>query len=50
MKKSFNELYDGFIDKKSEFYDLWKNANEERKKNKKVLLILLIINIIIIII
>ena len=36
MKKSFNELYDEFIDKKSEFYDLWKNANEERKKSNRI--------------
>lgn len=47
MKKSFNELYDEFIDKKSEFYDLWKNANEEQARNKKVLRIVLIVDLII---
>ena len=47
MKKSFNELYDEFIDKKSEFYDMWEKAKEEQARNKKVLRIVLIADLII---
>ena len=32
----YDEKIDKFIDKKSEFYDLWKNANEERKKSNRI--------------